>query len=230
MCRAFYTRDKYKSLVNMNQEYLQMQQQYFLSLSEKNEDIKRFRHDINNHFICLSAIAKEGRYDQMIEYLDTIIQDSKEITYRISTGNYVADAIINDTLQKHTDIEITVTGSLPTPLHINAPDLCTIISNALNNAVEAVERLGDGVRKTIRIEIRNLENNIYIKIINPVKDKVTIRNNTIDTIKNERGLHGFGLGNMQNSIIKYHGSMEMSCTDYEFTLEIILKNKEIDRS
>ena len=230
MCRASYARDKYKGLVTLSQEYLEMQQQYYLSLSEKNEDIRRFRHDINNHFICLSTIAKEGRCDKMIEYLDTIIQNSKEITYRISTGNYVADAIINDTLQKHTDINISITGSLPAPLHINAPDLCTIISNALNNAVEAVERLADNKRKTIRIEIRNLDNNIYIKMVNSVKNKVTIKNNTIDTTKSERRLHGFGLGNMQMSIIKYYGNMELSCTDNEFTLEIVLKNKMINRS
>ena len=88
----------------------------------------------------------------------------------------------------------------------------------------------DGERKMIRMEIKNLENNIYIKIINPVKDKVTIRNNSIDTTKNKRGFHGFGLGNIQKSIIKYYGNMELSCLDHEFTLEIILKNKELDRS
>ena len=79
MCRASYSRDRYKALANMNQEYLKMQQQYYLSLSDRNEDIRRFRHDINNHFVCLSAIAKERRYDNLIEYLDTIIRTPRKL-------------------------------------------------------------------------------------------------------------------------------------------------------
>lgn len=225
MSRAAYNRDKYKYLAKMNEEYLDIQQQYYLLLSQKNEDIKRFRHDIKNHFLCLRSITQEGDMTKVISYLNDLIPEIRDITEKVSTGSNVADAIINDAMTKYPEVTIDVRGKLPNPLFIHAVDICTIFSNAINNALEAVLKFPAHADKTISVQIKNWENNIYITILNPVMKKPLIINNEIETTKPERSLHGFGLSNIKRCVAKYHGTIGLSSTDTEFTLELILKNE-----
>lgn len=230
MSRASHTRDKYKAIAKMNQEYLEIQQNYYILLSEKNEDVKRFRHDLKNHFFCLQALVQEGRIDKITEYISDLSQDAKEVTDQIHTGSNVVDAIINDALDKNPQATITINGFLPNPLYISAVDLCTVFSNIITNAVEAISVLDDSINRTIDVCIKKMENKIYIRVTNPIKEKALIEHNIIGTTKSDKEMHGFGLGNIHKCVKKYHGTMELSSTKTEFTLEIVMKNEVIDRS
>lgn len=229
LTRASYSRDKFKALSIMNQEYLNIQQQYYSLLSEKNEDIRRFQHDIKNHFLCIQALSVEGKLDEIKRYINQLTEGYQVLSYKINTGSNIVDAIISDMSAKRPELNIIVNGFLPYQLHISAMDICIIFSNILSNAAEAVSKLEDNRNKEIIFEIKSLENNIYIKATNPVKEKVLIDGNTVNTTKNEGDLHGFGLGNIQKCAEKYHGSVEISSTEKEFMMEIVIRNVNIDR-
>jgi hypothetical protein len=223
LSRVSYSRDKYKALSKMNQEYLDMQQQYYVLLSEKNKDTRRFRHDIKNHLLCMQSLFQDDKIDEMRYYLSDLVGGFHETIPKINTGNNIVDAIINDILTKNPEIQIAVIGSFDQSIHMNAMDLCTIFSNALTNAVEAVRKLND--IRPITFDIKNLENNIFIRIANPVAKKVLIDGCKVSTSKAEKNTHGFGLENIKKTVDKYKGSLELSCTENEFALEFVFKNK-----
>lgn len=222
--RVSYSRDKYKALSKMNQEYLNMQQQYFVLLSEKNKDTRRFRHDIKNHLLCMQSLFYEDRIEEVKKYLNDLAGGFQEIVPKINTGNNVVDAIINDTLTKNQELKIEVRGFLPSPMLINSMDLCTIFSNTLTNAVEAIKKF-ENTNKVISFDIKNLEDNICIKVSNPVTKKVAIEGSNVNTSKIDQDMHGFGLANIKKCVEKYHGTIELSSTDNEFTIELVIKNR-----
>jgi sensor histidine kinase YesM len=222
--RVSYSRDKYKALSMANQEYLNMQQQYYILLSEKNKDTRRFRHDIKNHLLCMQMLFQENKIEEAKQYLNDVAGGFQEILPKINTGNHVVDAILNDTLTKNSDININVNGCLPYPMRINAMDLCTIFSNTLTNAVEAVNKL-ENIHRTITIVIKNLEDTIVIHISNPVAKRVSIDGDRVSTSKTDKKSHGFGLENIKRAVEKYRGNMELSCTENEFAVDLIIKNR-----
>jgi len=223
------SRDNYKAISKMNQHYLSIQQQYYVLLTERNEDIRRFRHDIKNHFLCLETLANEGKIQELKEYVSELSKSYSEISKTINTGSNIADAIINDIISKNPTTKIHIDGCLPQPLYISAVDLCTIFSNILANASEAVSKLDNIEQHIVNIEINNYKNKIYIKETNPVKDQVIINNNSISTTKSETNIHGFGLGNIKKCVNKYNGTVELKCSNMEFIIEIIIRNEDIDR-
>jgi sensor histidine kinase regulating citrate/malate metabolism len=95
---------------------------------------------------------------------------------------------------------------------------------SLSNAVEAVSKL-DNINKQINLEIRNLEDNIVIKVSNPVAKKVLIDGNKVNTSKSDKKSHGFGLENIKKTVEKYNGSFELNCNENEFKIVLIVKNK-----
>lgn len=229
LTRAAYMRDKYKEGLELNRRYLEIQQEYYISLSEKNEVTKRFRHDIRNHLLCIQMLAQEGKLKDITDYLNRLSVDLQEISSQINSGSSVVDAIINDKLAKYPEIVITVNGGFPDPLYISAADLCTIFSNILSNAVEAVLKLEKEKKREIIISIKNHENYIYIRQTNPIKEMVQIKDNTVHTTKPDQEMHGFGLGNIKRKVQEYCGSVDISCTQAEFTIDIVMKNVKNDR-
>jgi len=222
--KVSYSRDKFKALSKINQEYLDMQQQYYILLSEKNKDIRRFRHDIKNHLICMQTLFEEDNTEEVKKYLRDLAGGFQETIPKINTGSNIVDAIMNDKLMKNPELIIIVKGYLPAPMHINAIDLCTIFSNTLTNAIEAVKNLED-CDKVITFDLKNLADNIVIKVSNPVAKKVMVDGNRINTSKIDKSCHGFGLENIKESVNKYKGTMELNSMEEEFMIEITLKNK-----
>ena len=228
--RISYSRNKYKSLSQISQEYVEIQHQYYSLLGEKNEDIRRFQHDIKNHFLCMQVLSNEEKTYELKKYINELAENYHEIDYKVSSGHNIVDAIISDTMAKTPAVNIEVDGALPCPMYISATDLCIVFSNILSNAVEAVTMVGEDTNKIIRFEIKKLENKVYIKTTNPVSKKILIENNSIDTTKNDGKHHGYGLGNIRKCVEKYHGTLNLSNVGTVFILEIIMKNENFDRS
>lgn len=105
-----------------------------------------------------------------------------------------------------------------------AIDICTIFSNIIDNAIEAVS-LVEG-NKYIDISLRKHNNYLVISEKNPCKNKVTIVDNSIDSTKKDHGNHGFGLVNIKEVVGKYDWDVNLSVNEvdggYEFSIEIVL--------
>ena len=105
-------------------------------------------------------------------------------------------------------------------------DLCVIFANAINNAVEAIYKFEDvDIIHVINIKISSFKEDLFIDITNPIKEEVEIVNNKIETSKEDKDFHGFGLNNMKMKAREYGGSIKLESDDKMFYLFIHMKSK-----
>lgn len=200
------------------QVQLDMQAKHYEELAEKNRDVRRFRHDIKNNLLALDILLTDGKYDEAKSYIDGLNESVKETENRFSTGSYFADALLAhkaDALAKD-QIEIEFNGTF-TPKKISNNDLCTILTNSIDNAARACAELAPC---KISINSEETAKGCTITISNPVANKVEIKNNSVKTSKKDSQNHGFGIENIKKVAEKHHGFVKLDCTDNEFFIKI----------
>lgn len=214
---------KYKALKKESEitsKLLKLQEKYYTTLLSKEEDTKKFRHDIRTHLYSLQTLIKNKEYQNAENYLSKLNADFEELYITASVGNKLADVILNDIYNRHKNVKFNLNGSINSKIIISQMDMCTIFSNLLSNAFEAAERCED---KKVDINIKILSSNLFINIVNtslpPLK---TDENEFLSSKSGSR--HGYGLKNVKNCLEKYNGSFESSYDGHFFTTEIIIPN------
>lgn len=209
----------------LNQKYLHVQQENYEYLEYREEETKKFRHDYKNHLNSLHILCKEKRFDDVEKYIEEISDRLNEYNIYISVGNSFVDAILNYYLQKMVklDIKFIVSGKMPNNCYIIMFDLCTIISNLLDNALDAVEKL-EKKDRWIEMTFRYDNLMIYCNVTNPYNGELNIYKNKIISKKNSKN-HGYGINNIKKSVELYSGSMDIKVENKIFKVLIALVNK-----
>jgi uncharacterized membrane protein/intracellular sulfur oxidation DsrE/DsrF family protein len=224
----FYIRkinDKLKKMVQMERQLKEEQVRYYQSLLQKEEDTRKSRHDWNNHLICLSELAFKEQATETQIYIENLKRDIRDIHGRkYEVGNDIINAILNHHLGGIGDeIDVRVEGMCIGQLQLEDTDLCVIVSNLIQNAVEYLLCENQVKEKYLWVKIQSGRIYHRISIINSISDNVT--SNTIKkTSKNDKKNHGYGLQNVKETVEKYDGSFEVYIKDNKFIAEITLKN------
>lgn len=185
--------------------------------------MRGWRHDYRNHIQTLFALTESGDMDRIREYLTALEMDLTTVDTAIKTGNAMADAIIGSklSLAKASDIDVVIDAHIPIKLSIPETDLCCIIGNLFDNAIEASLALPEDERK-IRIYIDMKGAQLYISFTNLTAGKKLKRSgNIFKTTKSGDG-HGFGLMRVDNIVEKLGGYIERGSEDGAFTTEVLL--------
>ena len=196
------------------------------AVMKSNFELRRVRHDMKNHLLAIKSMAQKTSDPELIDYVDSILGDisSAEVPYR--TGNDIADAIIADKKAKarKRGLELTVSGDMA-GVKIETADVVTILSNLLDNAIEALCRLYgtdlSSSQKCIELELRKNSNFLYIVEKNISGDKID--QGLIRSSKDSPD-HGFGVFNIRRVVKKYGGEFDISCESIEgsplYTVEV----------
>lgn len=195
---------------------------------KSNNDIRRFRHDYVNNIFALSILIDQNKIEEAKEYLTKMNELPALTATKYSTGNYLADAIITSkaALAQENGVRITFDGSLPSE-GISNNDLCTVLANALDNAVY------NSSDKDVPVSIvsREQNNGVIITISNSVDKPVEIKNNRIKTSKKDKTNHGFGIDNIKNVAKEYNGFVNLTCDKKIFIIEIgLICNSEVENN
>lgn len=206
------------------------QEETFLRLSEQldftkkskysDEELRAFRHDIKNHFIVLNSLFSKGEYEKAAEYVDSLCKNSESFINRFSTGNAVADSLLT---VKSKYFPIDFDGVIPEGF-IPAEDICIILGNLLDNAVAACYKVDSENPRVIKIRSWIKNGNFVIKISNPVSDYQDKKKkyHKLETTKDDKKNHGYGLANIRRSVEKNNGTLELYSEKGRFTAEVIL--------
>lgn len=184
--------------------------------------MREWRHDYHNHMQTLKAHMAMKQYDLANEYLDGLEKDLKDINILIESGNVNLDAILNSklSLAKSKDITVNCKATVPKELLISDIDLCVLIGNLLDNALEACERMPEDAAQFLRIYIGLFNQQLYISVANSTND--TLRKLDHEYITNKRGNHGHGLRRIHNTVNKYNGYIQSKNEPGVFVTEIML--------
>ncbi len=184
--------------------------------------IRGWRHDYRNHIQTMKVLAANGDMDGLKAYLDELDTDLNTVDTVIKTGNAMADAILNSklSLAKAKGIPVEADAHIPVKLKMSEIDLCCIIGNLFDNAIEASLALPESERP-IRVYMDMKGTQLYISFTNfTAGKKLTKTGNLFRTSKGEG--HGFGLVRIDTIIERLDGYLSRNSEDGAFTTEILI--------
>lgn len=186
--------------------------------------IRNMWHDINNHISVVKGMIALND-EEAERYIGELEQKMREYASHTAFGNSVLDTVIYSKTAKAKELGIEISSSLDMDknIKIDPIDLCTIFSNALDNAIEACMEIKEG-KKFIYIKAVQREGILYIKIINSSLHRTKIGDG-FPTTKKQKELHGIGLKSIQNAVDSYAGNLRAEYEDGIFELSIILNTK-----
>lgn len=185
------------------------------------QSIRKIRHDLKQHFGVVLMMLHEEKYKEAMNYLekynDTVICG---ISNKVFCNNDVINYIINSKCRicgnKGIETYIYVSNEVP---NLSDLDLCVLLGNALDNAIEGVPENG---KKEIYLELRSHDNFFMISVKNSIKESVLEKNPNLNSTKNENSQHGLGIMSMRETAEKYNGSLNFSEENNMFCCDILL--------
>lgn len=196
-------------------------EQHYNEVENMYRKMRGWRHDYHNHIQVLAVYLENGEIEKAKQFLSEIQDNLISVDTVIKTGNTMVDAILNSKISLMTAKEIPVkaTAKVPKELSISDVDLCIIIGNLLDNAMEACEPL-PAEQRFVRIYINVKDSHLYMSFTNAAgKKKESIAGRFLSAKGVE---HGFGLIRVDQLIDKYNGYVSRASEDGGFTTEVIL--------
>lgn len=180
------------------------------------------KHDLKHHIQTMKAHLIMNQYKELEEYLNELDEDLDIVDTVIKTGNIRIDAVLNSKLAvaRARGININAKSIVPAELEINEVDICVIIGNLLDNAIEACEKEKEKDKQFIRVYIDILKQQLYIYISNSMTNDIQKSGGRYITTKN--GSHGFGLLRIDRVVKKYGGYLNRQHEEGVFATEIML--------
>ncbi len=184
--------------------------------------IRGWRHDYRNHIQCMKVLAANGDMDGIKEYLDQLDTDLNTVDTVIKTGNPMADAILNSkiSLAKARGIDVRADAHIPVKLKMSELDLCCIIGNLFDNAIEASLDLPEQ-KRLIRVYMDMKSTQLYISFTNFTSGKKLSKSGGIFKTTKGEG-HGFGLIRIDSIVERLDGYLSRNSEDGAFTTEILI--------
>ncbi len=181
-----------------------------------------WRHDYRSHIQALKAYAAQENWEAVRAYLDELENDLSTVDTVVKTGDPMADAILNSkiSLARSKHIPVQADASIPVALRISRLDLCVIIGNLFDNAIEASQALPEEER-LIRVYIDMKGSQLYLSFTNfTAVGKQKKLGGRFRTTKGEG--HGFGLVRIDAIVERLGGWLSRNSEDGAFTTEILL--------
>ncbi len=183
--------------------------------------MRGWRHDYHNHIQAMLALTDKPQ--QLRAYLLKLNSDLTTVDTVIKTGNVMVDAILNSKLsliQSH-QINLHAKAVVPSDLKISEIDLCTVIGNLLDNAMEACLKQEQDSERFVRVYIGILKKQLYISVQNSSGQQIKKSGKTYISTKNSER-HGFGLKRIDRIVAKYDGYINHQNEEGIFATEVLL--------
>ena len=195
---------------------------HYAEVENMYNQIRGFKHDYLNHIQAMKSHAANNDLDAIIRYLDSLDSELGAIEMTIKTGNRMADAILNSkiSLAGAKGITVIADANIAVELTTSEVDMCIILGNLLDNAIEACMSLEENDR-LIRIYMEMKNTQLYISVINTApQGKRLKQGNRHLTTKGEG--HGFGLARIDHIVARHGGYLSRNSEDGAYSTEILL--------
>lgn len=208
-----------QELAVMNLLWKKEQEQYQLS-RENIALINQKCHDLKHQIRAIRNLNKE-ELDQYLEEMEGTIRIYESI---VKTGNEALDTILTEKSLycKDKGILVSCVADGSQMEFINTVDLYAILGNALDNAIEAVEKFKHTEKRQIDVLIYRQQNFLVMNIINPIKGNLVYEEDLPVSTKGDKRFHGYGLRSMRYLVKKYDGFLNISEEDGCFSLKILI--------
>lgn len=200
-----------------------LKEEYYNILEAQQKQTGKMKHDINNHFQMLQTYLETGEFERAKDYLKHMKMSPVPAGGKVFCKDKALNAMLNIRYEKLMSVcgNVHFNLDLPDDMGIEVFDLCTIFTNTIDNALEAVSKIDDFDKRRVVVRAR-CENRFFgYQIINSKCNIIRENKNRLLSDKTD-GKHGFGLENVREIIEKYDGEMNISHTEDEFSLVVCI--------
>ncbi len=223
-----------KELAEMKTEEALILEREYHSLNQSYETNAKLFHDFRNHCGVLKNYLLKDKADEALKYLEELTGDKSSLSTEVWTGDETVDYLIGNkkSLAEGKGIVFEAQVEFPRNMNIKSSDLCAILGNLLDNAIEASSKVRIEDNRKVRLIIRRIQQMLVIKVENtyeykPIEnhnEKVTSNTGNVvyRTSKTDGGLHGWGIKSARTAAERYDGTIQSSFTDELFTTVVTL--------
>ncbi|WP_341876819.1 GHKL domain-containing protein [Defluviitalea saccharophila] len=218
--------------IRLREEQLLLQQYQYKNIISGHNKVKMIRHDMLGHLIAIDGYLTNNKIEEAKSYIKKLHNELDFSRQGILSENVAVDAIINNrkTIAKELGIEMNHDIMIPQNMKINDMDICVVLGNALNNSIEACQRIGEDIQKYINLKMRYKKEVLLIDVRNPYNiDTIKVRNGHFVSSKPFRRKEeiGTGIGNIKAVAEKYNGLCETEMLSDVFVLKVMIPDKII---
>ena len=222
LSNQYYNKKRDAQLLAVTNEMLEKN---YVQLSENQKMISKQVHDFNHHIKTLKGISND--YEAMQQYVNELWSAPYESVGFCQSGNRVLDAIMNckkiEAEMKSIDLAVEV--ECMDSLMIPSIDICAVLSNQLDNALEACERIEEYRKRFVRVKIGMNYNFVVFQVENSVAEDPFKKGKLRSKKENALRLHGNGLRNIEETAEKNGGSLRNWCKDNVFTSVVMMQSR-----
>ena len=192
----------------------------FLIIKENQMELRKLKHEISNYFSYANTLLKQKDYHNLSNFLISLDSDFKKIFTVSDCGNIVVDSVINSKSikAKKYNIAMHCKISIPKNIGVKGAKLYSLLSNLLDNAIEAV--IYDKIENpVIIITLKKEKAYLYFKITNPLNPNLRNRRLKLETSKKDKKNHGYGTHIINDIIKKFNGCIKYNIEDNLFISE-----------
>ena len=206
-------------------ELIEIQKTSYKNLYESQNEVRKLRHDLKNSMLGILHLLDNGKTQEATQYIKTNLNILDESLIPSFPGNNIIDSLI-DTKKKEAEKENII---LKTEIAINGSssvdpiDLSILLGNALDNAIESTRKQNKHP-PIICCSIAYRQDNMLIVINNPVDHIIDVTR--LESTKENKKQHGFGILQMKHLAAKYNGEVFFECSNEQFKTSILLGAKE----
>ncbi len=200
----------------LNRQY----EQYRLS-KENIDYLNHSHHDLKHHLAALKAEANPAKQTEYLERMEGAIRFFET---QYDTGHKVLDILLTGKSKQiiENGINFTCVADGTLLSGIDTIDICSIVGNALDNALESIMQLSDPEKKIIKIAIFAQNHFLLMRFENYFESQLSFEDGDIATTKKDKRSHGFGIKSIQKAAEKYGGNIKISTDDHWFTLCVLI--------
>lgn len=216
LIHLFYRQQELEEKENM----WKIQKIYYDHVEDEQLRIRRLRHDMANHLQMLMTLNQQ----EQAEYINTLMGTKMSGSQKRFCENKVINTVVGCKAYRMEEKEIRFESmiSYPKSLAMESVELCALFGNALDNAIEACEKIEEEKERYIQIKGHAEKNLLMLQVVNSYREEPVLEKGKILTLKKEKQQHGFGLMNIQQIVDHHNGTMEVSWKDDKFTLWLTL--------
>lgn len=206
------------------QQKLDSSEEQLSLLGENNTQMAVYRHDMRHQFIVLDGLLTSGKMKEAQEFVKTQMADLDSFTPKRFCENETLNLLCSsyDSKANRMNVHLTIDATLPATLSLTDTELCSVVSNGLENALHASLH-PDITDKWISFFCTTKQNKILLQVQNPYAGNIILQNG-IPT-STQKG-HGYGCQSIQTIVHKYGGNCSFEAENGIFTLRILLPLEE----
>lgn len=209
---------------DLERKNLQLQKNYYEELERNQNQIRKFRHDMNNHLSVVGNLLDEGNLSEAKEYFSSI-SGYMQTSNKKFCQNSVVNAVINAKYQMmvNASIDTFLNIDIDKMLFIDDVSLCTIFANTLDNAMEACKKIDDITKRKLELKCRYTENGYFsFALTNSKVNEIHEKKGHFLSDKEDPNSHGIGISSVREIVDKYEGTLDISYDSEWFHVIILI--------